>query len=260
MCCALIMNSWVAAIIRISWRAAFSVGSLLAPVFRMVATTSLSTYIQKYFPLICCFLVFSAITTASISSCAMFIFCIVVGKLPCIYSFPQVAPYPLGHASVAISWSGCGTFVSHIMEMPLYCSRNLPHHARSFLASVGMLCLPFLGNVLSHCISLEMNVLPGLIHLLANCNFPMMLSSSFLVVVVLVFHVLSSASISFILSWVTSIFIVFESKVTSRNSILVVGGMFFLGAVSTLRVSSSWVRWLYAAHTFSSSAPKKSST
>ena len=91
-----------------------------------------------------------------------------------------------------------------------------------------------------------MNVLPGLMHLLANCNFPIRLSNSFLLVLTFRFQAFSSCSISCTLSGVTSIVMVSASKVTPRNSILVVGGMIFSGAVSTPNLSNSFNKWLNA--------------
>ena len=102
------------------------------------------------------------------------------GKVAGKYCAPHISPYPLRHASVAMMVSGSGDFVSHSMDMLLYCSRNAPHQFMSCLASLWMWYFVVLSIVLSQLSSLAMKVLPGLMHLLANCSFPIRLSSSFL--------------------------------------------------------------------------------
>ena len=220
---AFIMNWCRAASSAISLREFCNSISRLLPVLSTVATASLSTCIQKYFPCTSLAHIFSATMTAHISNIAMFFFLSSLGNLARKYWLLHIPPYPLRHASVCIMVSVPGSFISHMSDMPLNSLANLDHHAMSFLASIGIEYDFALSISLIHWMSLPKNILPALTHFAMNCSFPTSYSTSLLVAAVLSNQVSSSLLISLNFSSEMSIVIVLESKVIPRNSSLVVG-------------------------------------
>ena len=143
---------------------------------------------------------------------------------------------------------------SHISDTPLYPSIHLFHHSISLCASGCMAYCSVLFVVFSQLMSLARNILPGLMHLAANCNFPIRDSISHLVALDLYSQSWSSCLISLSLLGGISIVIFCESKVVPRNSSLVVGGTTFSGDVCILRSLSREDRNLYAFSASSSSS------